>query len=67
VEDLARAAAAVLFREKPESWSLAAPADIHLALLEALPSICRVRLDSVLPKNLARSTTESIAKHFLGS
>jgi hypothetical protein len=67
VEDLARAAAAVLFREKPESWSLAAPEDIHLALLEALPSICRVRLERVLPKNLARSTVESIAKHFLGS
>ncbi len=65
VEDLAQAAAAVLFREKPESWSLSAPADIHLALLEALPLVCRQRLERVLPKNLARSTIESIVKHFL--
>ena len=65
VEDLAHAAAAVLFREKPESWSLAAPADIHLALVDALPPVCRQRLERVLPKNLARCTTHNIVKHFL--
>ncbi|RFC45705.1 MAG: attachment protein [Verrucomicrobia bacterium] len=65
VEDLAHAATAVLFREKPESWSLSAPADIHLALLDALPSVCRQRLEKILPKNLARSTVESIVQHFL--
>lgn len=65
VEDLAHAAAAVLFREKPESWSLAAPADIHLALLDALPPVCRQRLEQVLPKNLARCTPGNIVRHFL--
>lgn len=65
VQDLAHSAAAVLFREKPESWSLAAPADIHLALVEALPPVCRQRLEQVLPKNLARCTNNNIARHFL--
>lgn len=65
VKDLARAAVAVLLREKPESWSLAAPADIHLALLDALPVSCRRRLERVLPKNLARCTSGNILKHFL--
>jgi hypothetical protein len=64
VEDLAQATAAVLFREKPESWSLSAPADIHHALVEALPAVCREKLERVLPKNLAHSTIKSIASHF---
>ena len=64
VEDLSEAAARVLVQEKPESWSLSAPADIHLALVEALPAQCRQRLERVIPKNLARSSIESIIEHF---
>ncbi len=65
VEDLAQAAAAVLAREKPESWSLSAPADIHHALVEALPEVCRERLARVLPKNLADAPVRDIVGHFL--
>lgn len=65
VEDLARAAAAVLAREKPESWSLSAPTDIHRAIVQALPEACRERLARVLPKNLADAPVPDIVGHFL--
>jgi len=65
VEDLAQAAAAVLAREKPESWSLSAPADLHHALVEALPETCRGRLARVLLKNLVDAPVRDIAGHFL--
>lgn len=64
IEDLAHATAAVLFRERPELWSLSAPADIHRALVSALPPLCREKLTRVLPSNLARCTIENIVKHF---
>ena len=67
VEDLAEACARVLNSEKPESWSLAAPADIHTALVEALPSVCRQRLERVLAKNLGRANPQSIIEHFQSS
>ncbi len=65
VEDLAGAVVSVLTKQKPEAWSLSAPVDIHNALLEALPRVCKGRLVRLLPKNLARSTQESILAHFL--
>lgn len=64
VADLADAISRVLEREKPESWSLSAPADIHLALLEAVPAVYRQRLQTVLPKNLAKADLENIVAHF---
>jgi hypothetical protein len=64
VEALREAIIAVLFREKPETWSLAAPADIHLALRDSLPEVCRDRLVRVLPKNLASASSRSIVEHF---
>ncbi len=65
IEDLAQACAAVLHSQKPESWSLSAPTDIHRALVEALPPVCRERLGRVIPKNLARSSVRDIIEHFL--
>lgn len=64
VEDLAQAAASVLAREKPEAWSLSAPADIHHALVDALPQVFRERLARVLPKNLADMPAGEIVGHF---
>lgn len=64
VEDLAQAAASVLVREKPEAWSLSAPADIHHALVNALPRVFRERLARVLPKNLVDVPAREIVRHF---
>jgi hypothetical protein len=62
IENLSHAITSVLFREKPEAWSLAAPVDIHLALKAALPQICTDRLVQLLPKNLANDLTCANAK-----
>lgn len=64
VENLAEAIVRVLGREKPESWSLSAPADIHRQLVTRLPKVCLDRLRRVLPKNLASADDKSILEHF---
>lgn len=65
IENLSHAITSVLFQEKPEAWSLAAPVDIHLALKAALPQICRDRLVQLLPKNLSSASAQSIIEHFI--
>ena len=64
VEDLARAIEEVLLREKPEAWTLSAPADIHTKLEEAIAQPCREHLLGVIPKNLVRADTASLLDHF---
>ncbi len=65
VENLCGAITAILLREKPESWSLAAPADIHLSIKANLPQICRGRLLQLLPVNLAEAASDSVIQHFV--
>lgn len=60
VADLAQAIHEVIQREKPESWVLMAPADIHAALTEQLPQSCRNHLLGVVPKNLVRAEQDSL-------
>ena len=64
VENLCGAITAVLLREKPESWSLAAPADIHHSIEAGLPQVCRSRLLQLLSVDLAEASAESIIQHF---
>ncbi len=64
VGDLARAIEEVLTREKPEAWTLSAPADIHHQLEEALAQPYREHLLGVIPKNLVRAETSSLLEHF---
>jgi hypothetical protein len=65
VEDLARAIEEVLLREKPEAWSLSAPADIHGMLEEAVAPHYREHLLGVIPKNLVRADSASLLEHFV--
>lgn len=65
VEDLARATEEVLLREKPESWVLSAPADIHAELEENLVAGFRQHLLGVIPKNLVHADGASLLEHFL--
>lgn len=64
VEDLGSGIARVLESQKPESWSLAVPADIHLLLLDKIPKVYQERLSRVVCKNLVRATQESLLEHF---
>jgi len=66
IHDLAEALTRVVDREKPEAWSLAAPADVHLELLDALPVRLRGRLLTLVPKNLVSADTDSLIAHFRG-
>ena len=65
INDLIEAITKVLSREKPETWSLAAPADIHQLLVKHLPSVYRERLTKVLPKDLVRTEPKEVIAHFL--
>jgi hypothetical protein len=65
VEDLARAIEEVLLREKPEAWTLSAPADIHGMLEEAIAQPFREHLLGVIPKNLVRADRTSLLEHFV--
>lgn len=65
VEDLARAIEEVLLREKPEAWTLSAPADIHGMLERAVAQPYREHLLGVIPKNLVRADTASLLEHFV--
>ena len=65
VEDLARAIEEVLAREKPEAWTLSAPADIHTILEEAIARPFKEHLLGVIPKNLVRADSASLLEHFL--
>jgi hypothetical protein len=64
VADLARTIGEILQKEKPETWILSAPADIHASLVEHLAQSCRGRLLGVIPKNLVSSDHESLVAHF---
>ena len=65
VEDLARAIEEVLSREKPEAWTLSAPADIHTTLEEAIGRPYREHLLRVIPKNLVHADRNSLLEHFV--
>lgn len=65
VADLARATEEVLSREKPETWILSAPADIHTELEESLAAGFRQQLLGVIPKNLVHAESASLLEHFL--
>ncbi len=67
VADLARAIEEVLSREKPEAWTLSAPADIHSTLEHAVAQSYRERLLRVIPKNLVRADSASLLEHFAPS
>jgi hypothetical protein len=64
VADLARTIEEILLREKPETWVLSAPADIHDAIVGNLAQNCRERLLGVIPKNLVSSDHASLLAHF---
>jgi hypothetical protein len=65
VADLVQATEEVLSREKPESWILSAPADIHTELEESLAAGFRQHLIGVIPKNLVHAERASLLEHFL--
>jgi hypothetical protein len=65
VADLARAIEAVLSQEKPETWILSAPTDIHNTLEETIARPFREHLVGVVPKNLVHADTASLLEHFL--
>jgi hypothetical protein len=64
LSDLAHEITEVLHREKPETWALAVPADLHRQLLEQIPSGLRERLSLVLTKNLVRTEPAHLLQHF---
>jgi hypothetical protein len=65
IADLARAIEEVLACEKPETWILSAPADIHSDLKESLAAGFRQHLLGVIPKNLVYAERASLLEHFL--
>lgn len=64
IEELASGIIRVLEAQKPESWGLSVPSDIHSQLLERIPPPYRARLLQVVPKNLVRCKQENILHHF---
>jgi hypothetical protein len=65
IKDLVDALTRVLEREKPQSWNLSAPLDIHLEIKEALPERVLEHLDRLIPRNLTALQPASIIQHFL--
>jgi hypothetical protein len=65
VHDIARAIEDVLAKEKPECWTLAAPADLHKTLEEAIAPRYRAQLLGVIPKNLVHADQATLLEHFI--
>jgi hypothetical protein len=64
VRDLAAHIHRMLQNQKPERWVLSAPADLHRALVEELPKVCRDHLIKVVAANLYDATPEDLLGHF---